>query len=430
MNNRIARRVFALVALVAGLALATAHGQLSIEITTEGGRAYPIAIVPFADESGLPLTVSKVVSDDLGRSGQFKLIDPTVAGPLSPESGAIDYVDWKTRGADAVVVGSVQKTADGRYQVRFKLLDVLRQSAQVTLSFSATGPELRATAHRIADVIYENITGDRGVFSTKIAYVVKNPGKFQLKVADWDGDNEQTAASSSEPIISPSWSPDGRRLAYVSFEPKKPVVVVQTLATGKRVVVANFRGTNSSPAWSPDGRKLAVTLTKDGGSHVYLMDLEHPGQPVKLTTDSTIDTEPSFSPDGKWIAFTSDRSGVGKPQIFRISVEGGEPERLTYSGTFNTTPRYSYDGRKLVYVERNGGTFRVQLLDIESKQTQSLTDGAHDGSPSFAPNDRAILYATQVKGRGVLATVSTDGRVRKNLTTQSGDISEPAWGPL
>jgi TolB protein len=430
MNIRIARRVCALLALAAGLVFAPAHGQLSIEITTEGGRAYPIAIVPFADEAGLPLSVSKVVSDDLGRSGQFKLVDPTVAGPLSPESGSIDYVDWKNRGADAVVVGSAQKTADGRYQIRFKLLDVLRQNAQVTLSFSATAPELRMTAHRIADVIYENITGDRGVFSTKIAYVVKNPGKFQLKIADWDGDNEQTAASSAEPMISPSWSPDGRRLAYVSFEPKKPVVVVQTLATGKRVVVANFRGTNSSPAWSPDGRKLAVTLTKDGGSHLYLMDLERGSQPVRLTTDSTIDTEPSFSPDGKWIAFTSDRSGVGKPQIFRIPADGGEPERLTFTGSFNTTPRYSYDGRKIVYVERSGSTFRVQLLDVDSKQTQSLTDGPHDGSPSFAPNDRAILYATQAKGRGVLATVSTDGRVRRNLTTQSGDISEPAWGPL
>ena len=431
MKNELMRIYCLLLLLLATVAIA-ARAELTIEITTEGGKQIPIAIVPFSDESAMPQGISKLVAADLLRTGLFKLVDTSGVNPLPREPSDINYGDWKAKGVDNVAIGSVATQADGRFDIRFRLLDSVKETQLVALSYTIQPGQSRATAHKIADVIYQTLTGDRGIFSTKIAYVLKGQ-RYQLKVADADGFNEQTVLTSSEPVMSPVWSPDGTRLAYVSFEPKKPVVVVHTLATGARKIVANFKGSNSAPAWSPDGKKLAVTLTKDAGSQLYLIDAE--GDPSasgrsakRLASSSGIDTEPTFSPDGKWIAFTSDRGG--SPQIYKIPVDGGEPQRLTFNGTYNVSPRYAVDGKKLAYVQRNGGLFRVVIQDLDSGQVQVLTDTALDESPSFAPNGKTIIYATQIKGRGVLATVSSDGRIKQRFSTQAGEVREPAWGPL
>jgi TolB protein len=294
--------------------------------------------------------------------------------------------------------------------------------------YQVTTPQLRLTAHKIADVIYEKLTGDRGVFATRITYIVKRGTRFELQVADADGFGAQTILASNEPIISPAWSPDGTRLAYVSFERKKPVVYVQSLTTGQRAAVANFLGSNSAPAWAPDGRRLALVLTKDGGSQIFTMDADGRGQPVRITNTQGIDTEPNWSPDGQWILFTSDRGG--SPQIYRMPASGGQAQRLTFEGTYNVSPRYSPDGKSFTFIQRNGSRFNVGVQDFASRQAQVLTDGGVDESPSFAPNGRMILYASEVRGRGILAAVSSDGRVKQRFTETGGDVREPAWGPL
>ena len=296
------------------------------------------------------------------------------------------------------------------------------------VAYTMSREQVRATAHRIADYVYEKLTGVRGVFSTRIAYVVKRGNRYELQIADADGAGEETALVSFEPIISPTWSPDGRRLAYVSFENKKPVVYVHSLLDGKRQVAANFRGSNSAPAWSPDGRTLAVSLSREGGSQLFLVNPDGSGL-RRLTTSSAIDTEPRFSPDGRWIYFTSDRGG--SPQIYRMPAGGGNAQRVTFEGSYNVSPRISPDGRTLAYITRANGRFQVALLDLANNQVQILTDSDRDESPSFAPNGRMILHATVVGGRGVLAAVSADGRFRHRLTAGAGtDVREPAWGPF
>jgi len=416
-----------LAAFLTALVAFAAHAQLTIDITTSGGRQIPVAILPFAGEAAQPQPVSTVVGADLARTGLFRLVNSMGVSPLPTEPSEVNFVDWQARTAEALVIGKIEPQPDGRVEVRFRLFDVQKQSQLASFSYVVAPAQLRATAHRIADVIYERLTGEKGVFSTKVTYVVKRGTRYELQVADADGANAQAVLASNEPIISPAWSPDGSRIAYVSFDQKKPIVVVQNLAQGTTKVVANFWGNNSAPAWSPDGTKLAVTLTRDGISQLYQVPAAG-GEPKRLTTTPAIDTESSFSPDGKWIAFTSDRGG--SPQIYRMPAAGGPAQRLTFEGTYNVRPRFSPDGKSIAFVQREAGRFRIAVLDIDSGQVTVLTDGTLDDSPSYAPNGKMILYEAQVGGRGQLAAVSSDGRVRQRLVSSAGDVRDPAWGPL
>jgi TolB protein len=405
----------------------TAWAQLTIDITTSGGRQIPIAVMPLSGENTQAQSVSEVVGADLARTGLFKLVNTAGITPLPTEPSEVNFPDWTGRAADALVIGKVEPASDGRVEVRYRLFDVGKQAQLASYTYLVTPAQLRATAHRIADTIYEKLTGDKGAFSTKIAYVVKRGPRYELHVADADGFNAQSVFASNEPIMSPSWSPDGSRLAYVSFDQKKPVVMVQNLAQGATKPVAAFRGNNSAPAWSPDGRYLAVALTKDGLTQIYRVP-SGGGNAERLTESSGIDTQPAYSPDGQTIAFTSDRGG--SPQIYRMPANGGPAQRITFEGTYNVGPRFSPDGRYIVYVQRDGGRFRIASLEIGTGQVQVLTDGTLDDSPSFAPNGKMVLYEAQVGGRGQLAAVSGDGRVRQRLTSSAGDVQDPAWGPM
>jgi TolB protein len=421
------RALFRAVLFLAIFLPGAASAQLSIEITGGGANQIPIGVLSFVGEDALPQSISDIIEADLQRSGRFRMLFAGSVNPLPAETAQVDFATWKNRNADAMVIGSVARLADGRFEARFHLLDVPKQAQIGGLAFTLTAQQVRATAHRIADIVYEKLTGDRGVFATRIAYVVKQGTRFELQIADSDGAGAQTALASREPIMSPTWSPDGTRLAYVSFENKKPVVYVHSLVSGQRQVVANFKGSNSAPAFSPDGKQLAVVLSKDGGSQIYLIGADG-SNARRITNSGSIDTEPFFAPDGLSIYFTSDRGG--SPQIYRMGANGGEAARVTFDGGYNVSPRVSSDGKTLVYIARDGGRFQLRSLDLATRQGQALTDGQHDESPSFAPNGRMILYATQMNNRGSLAAVSSDGRVKQRLSLQAADVREPAWGPF
>lgn len=396
---------------------------LDIEIVGAGEHQIPVSIVPFRGEGKLTQSISSVIAADLARSGLFRLIDP--AGRLPHEPGEVVYADWP--GVDALVIGSVVEQANGRISVRFRLLDAAKKTELLGQAVSARADQLRTIAHRISDMIYEKLTGDPGVFGTRIAYVNRQGSLNRLVVADSDGYGEEAVLTSNEPIMSPAWSPDGSHLAYVSFEPGHAVVYVQSLLTGQRVVVAKYRGSNSAPAWSPDGRQLAVVLTRHGSSQIYLVRPD--GSNLRrLTFSDAIDTEPHFSPDGQSLLFTSDRGG--KPQIYRMPVDGGSAERLTFGEGNNYSPRYSPDGKSFTFAHQEKGVFYVATQDFATQQMQLLTDGGWEKKPSFAPNGKLILFASEAQGRGILATVSSDGRVKQRMFSQAGDIREPTWGPF
>ena len=417
----ISRRIFLAFAL---LTASLAQAQLSIEITGAGANRIPVAIADFSGDPTASRVVTATVRADLDRSGLFKLIDTT--GAALDENTPINHADWKSKGADALAAGSLGRSPDGRMEARFRLYDTQKGVMLGGKAFVTGNEQLRAAGHRIADEIYEKLTGEKGVFSTRIAYVVKSRGQFLLQIADADGQGAATALTSVEPIISPVWSPDGGRLAYVSFEKKKPVVYVHSISSGQRHIVANFKGSNSAPGWSTDGRRLAIVLSKDGHSQIYSVNADGSGL-QRVTQSAGIDTEPRYSSDGN-IYFSSDRGG--SPQIYRVSATGGDAQRVTFEGSYNVSPRPSPDGKTLAFITRREGRFQLAAMDLASRQVQVLSDSNKDESPSFAPNSRMILIATEMGGRGVLSAVSSDGRIKQRLSVAAGDVREPAWGPF
>ncbi len=405
--------------------LRDAHAQFRVEVSGVGLTQFPFSIVNFRGNDAASQNIAAIVRADLERSGQFRFLEP-VAGNLD-ESTRPDLSTWRGKGADSLVVGSVSRLADGRFDVRFRLWDLVRGQDLGGLSYPVAASDLRLAAHRIADQVYEKITGDKGVFSTRIAYVSKAGPRYSLWVADADGENARAALSSPEPIISPSWAPGGSQLAYVSFEARKPVIYAHDVSTGKRRLLANFRGSNSAPAWSPDGKQLVATLSISGNAQIYAVGADG-GEPRRLTQTESIDTEPVFSADGKSIYFVSDRGG--SPQIYRMGAQGGNAQRITFSGNYNISPSISPDGRHLAFISRVNGAFRLHVMELASGEVTALTDTSADESPSFSPNGRMIIYATRDKGQESLMTTSLDGRIKTRLAGAQGDIREPEWGPF
>lgn len=421
--SKILQKIYLLLLLSLSL---PALAQFRIEMSGVGLNQLPIAIAAFRGEDAAPQKMAAIVQADLERSGLFRTVDATSGLPMD-ELTRPDVTLWRQKNTDALVSGSVTRLADGRYDVRFRLWDVVRAQDLGGHNYAVTPSELRLSAHRIADFVHEKLTGEKGVFSTRMTYVTKTGSRYQLWVADADGENAQPALASAEPIISPSWSPNGHQLAYVSFESRKPVVYVHDIQTGQRRLVANFKGSNSAPAWSADGRTLAVTLSRDGGSQLYAIDANG-GEPRRLTKSGSIDTEPTYTPDGQSIYFVSDRGGA--PQIYKMPSSGGNAERITFSGSYNISPAISPDGRWLAYVSRVGGAFKLYVMDLANGSVNPITETTADESPSFAPNSRLIVYATQQQGREALLTSTLDGKVKTRLTGQNGDIREPDWGPF
>ena len=398
--------------------------QFKVDVSGVGTTQVPIAVVTFKGEESAPQKTSAIVLADLERSGQFRSV--ALPGVIMDELTRPEFPQLRQKNADALLSGSASRLADGRYEIRAKLWDVVSGQERGDYRETVAAADLRLSAHKLADWVYEKLTGDKGVFATRIAYITKTAGKFSLWIADADGENAQSALTSSEPIISPAWSPKGNQLAYVSFESRKPVIYVHELATGKRKVLANFKGSNSAPTWAPDGRSLLATLSRDGGSQLYQIDVAS-GDAKRLTQSAGIDTEPTFTADGSAIYFVSDRGG--SPQIYRTPAMGGPVERVTFGGSYNISPALSPDGRWLTYISRVGGQFKVQVLNLSTGQANAITETTADERPSFAPNSKLIVYATVLQGREALMTTTLDGKIKARLSGQSGDIREPAWGP-
>ncbi|HEX7113648.1 MAG TPA: Tol-Pal system beta propeller repeat protein TolB [Steroidobacter sp.] len=431
MKNAISSCVLA----AAMLFCVVAQAQLVIEITKPQDDAVPIAIVPFGWESSgaAPFDVAEVVAADLKRSGRFAPLDRKDMIDRPSSGDQIRFQDWRYLNSDFIVVGKLAPEGNDRYAAQFELYNVLTGQRLTGQRLTASGSSLRAMAHRISDIIFEQLTGVRGAFSTRIAFInvegTPPQQTYKLVIADADGENQEIIATSSEPIMSPTWSPDGQSIAYVSFENKASAIYIQTLRTGKRVRVSARAGINGAPAFSPDGKMLALTLSrKDGDLDVYTLDLSSQ-MLTRMTFDPGIDTEPVWSADGRKLYFMSDRAGG--PQIYEVSLaDPKRPARVTFEGSYNARPRLSPDGQKLAVVHLDRGNFRIALVDLKSRAVQVLTSGRQDESPSFAPNGATLIYATQERGRGVLATVSTDGRVEQRLAASSGDVREPAWSPF
>jgi TolB protein len=397
--------------------------QMRIDIRGTGAAEIPISIANFANESNSEFT--QVIRADLQSTGAFKLIDAP-SDPILTENSPLSFSDWKRRGTDAILTGGVQRLADGRLDIRVRLTDIIKQTNLASQNFTVESSFTRHAAHRIADMVYERLLGEAGVFSTKLAYVAKpNRASWELRIADYDGSNSVAALVLKEPILSPAWAPDGQRIAYVSYETKKPVIFVHWLTEGRRVPIANFKGSNSAPAWSPDGRQLAVVLSREGLQQVYLINAD--GSNLRrLTTSSGIDTDPCFSPDGQFVYFTSDRGGA--PQIYRTSLGGGDVSRVTFKGGYNVRPRISADGKRLAYISQREGGYRAAVMDLESQQDIWVSDTTNDDSPAIAPNGRLVIYENESGRRNSLIRASIDGKAKQRLPLD--DARDPAWGPI
>jgi TolB protein len=412
------------VATLLSAAALPAAAQFRVEISGVGATQIPIVVAAFRNDGRAPVQVADVIRANLQRSGLFKASDAPM--PLDERSRVV-AADWRGRGTDAVVAGSTTRLADGRWDLRYKLWDTVRGEELLGQSKVVVDADLRLAAHRISDEVHQALTGERGVYATRIAYVLRSGRRHTLHVADADGEGGQVALASPEPIISPAWSPDGRELAYVSFESQKAVVWVQDVLSGERRMLANFRGSNSAPAFSPDGREIALTLSRDAVAQLYVMPRSG-GTPRRLTSSAGIDTEPAWAPDGRTIYFVSDRGGG--PQVYRVALAGGNAERVTFSGSYNISPAISPDGRLLAYITRQGNAFKLATQDLETGAVATLTDTQDDESPSFAPNGRLLVYATRQQGRDVLMTSTLDGKIKTRLLTTGADMREPAWGPF
>ncbi|MCI0590789.1 MAG: Tol-Pal system beta propeller repeat protein TolB [Gammaproteobacteria bacterium] len=421
--------------LVLMFCVADAHAVLTIKITQGIERALPIAIVPFGLSKGTPpppIEVTEVIVADLANSGRFAPL-PEKDLPSHPhEFSEINFQNWRMLGMETLVVGNLSSLQSGNYDIEFRLVDVYKGTQLAGYRVSSPASQLRRAAHHISDIIFEKLTGIRGAFSTRIAYVTVSERSdqsktYELQVADADGYNPQTLLESPQPLISPAWSPDGRRIAYVSFEGKNSTIYVQDVQSGSREKVASNPGLNSAPAVSPDGGRLAMTLSKDGNAEIYILHVSS-GLLRRVTNDAAIDTEPAWSPDGSQLAFTSDRSGG--PQIYEVDLRGGRPERLTFEGPYHARPVYSPDGKHIAMIHGESGSYRIAVLERDTGSLRILTDTRLDESPSFAPNGSMIIYATVGQSGTELAAISVDGRVRQRLALQEGEVREPAWGPF
>jgi TolB protein len=414
------------------LVSANLNAALTIEVTQGVEGALPIAVVPFDTsrlETELPADVAEIVANDLNRSGIFKTMVRQNLPAQPHYSTQVLYPRWRTAGQEYLVVGRIFQKSSGQYEIQFQLLDVLKQKQLVGYSLPVKKRNLRSSAHEISDLIYEKITGTRGAFNTRIAYVRSQKDqarKYILQVADTDGFNAQTILESDQPLMSPSWSPTGQSLAYVSFENNRPEVFVQHLASAKRSKISGFEGINGAPSWSPNGKMLALVLSKDGNPDIYTLNTTTK-RLTRLTRNRAIDTEPVWSNKGRSIIFTSDRSGT--PQLYQVTATGGKPKRITFEGSYNSAASISPDGKYITMVHGERGRFKIAQLELETGNLTVLTDGALDESPSFSPNGKMVLYASMRGDNGVLFAVSVDGRSKHKLSDQTGDLREPVWGP-
>lgn len=423
-------RYFGFLILMLGFFARPVWAGLTIEITSGMDNPTPIAIVPFSGSNGLPEDIQAIVSADLLRSGFFRPIPKTDMIAMPRSQAEVFYRDWRMLGASYLVIGQMVY-AGGSYQTQFELYDVLSQRKVFQKQVAGTQAQLRDIAHAVSDAVYEAITGIRGAFSTKILYIEDlrrpGPGRYRLTYADADGARDRVLFASSEPLLSPAWSNDMKRVAYVSFETSRPAIFIQELATGQRTQVTNFEGLNGAPAWSPDDRSLAMVLSKDGNPEIYTLEIAS-RKFQRITNHFAIDTEPNWTADGRGLVFTSNRGG--SPQIYQVNLASGRVERLTFEGDYNARPRLSPDGKSLVMVHRHEGIFHIAWQDLKTGNMRILTETWLDESPSIAPNGAMLLYATQHQNKGVLAAVSMDAGVKFRLPSKQGDVREPAWSPF